>query len=154
MTAVGVTAVGVTTVRNDLKLWKIINIGSTIILWWSLLSRNRTMVSWFLRPRCFGRNRSVRDPETDFLTRFLVQVLSLSNSEPNTECSLFRATVPNTEFWHLPRVPFSPHSPAGHPPLNCSDKLKCANILKCTSFQYSWPITCSTAYTFIPILQL
>ena len=36
MTAIGATAVVVTAVRNDLKLWTIINIGSTIILWWSL----------------------------------------------------------------------------------------------------------------------
>ena len=36
MTAIGATAVGVTAVRNDLKLKTIINIGSTIILWWSL----------------------------------------------------------------------------------------------------------------------
>ena len=36
MTAIGATAVGVTAVRYDLKLWTIINIGSTIILWWSL----------------------------------------------------------------------------------------------------------------------
>ena len=36
MTAFGATAVVVTAVRNDLKLWTIINIGSTIILWWSL----------------------------------------------------------------------------------------------------------------------
>ena len=37
MNAIGATAVGVTAVRNDLKLWTIINIESTIILWWSLL---------------------------------------------------------------------------------------------------------------------
>ena len=37
MTAIGATAVVVTVVRNDLKLWKIINIGSNIILYWSLL---------------------------------------------------------------------------------------------------------------------
>ena len=37
MTAIGATSVGVTAVRNDLKLLTIINIGSTIILWWSLL---------------------------------------------------------------------------------------------------------------------
>ena len=36
MTAIGATAVVLTAVRNDLKLWTIINIGSTIILWWSL----------------------------------------------------------------------------------------------------------------------
>ena len=36
MTAIGAPAVVVTAVRNDLKLWTIINIGSTIILWWSL----------------------------------------------------------------------------------------------------------------------
>ena len=36
MTAIGATAVGVTAVRNYLKLWTIINIGSTIIHWWSL----------------------------------------------------------------------------------------------------------------------
>ena len=35
-TAVGVTAVGVTAVRNYLKFLTIRNIGSTIILWWSL----------------------------------------------------------------------------------------------------------------------
>ena len=38
MTAIGATAVGVTAVRNDLKLWTIINIRSTIILWWSLFN--------------------------------------------------------------------------------------------------------------------
>ena len=37
-TAVGITAVGVTAVRNDHKLWTIINIGSTINLWWSLFN--------------------------------------------------------------------------------------------------------------------
>ena len=31
------TAVGVTAVRNTLTFWTTINIGSTIILWWSLL---------------------------------------------------------------------------------------------------------------------
>ena len=36
MTAIGATEVGVTAVRNDLKLWIIIIIGSTIVLWWSL----------------------------------------------------------------------------------------------------------------------
>ena len=36
MTSVGATAVVVTAVGNDLKLWTNINIGSTIILWWSL----------------------------------------------------------------------------------------------------------------------
>ena len=40
MTAIGATAVGVTAVRNDLKLWTIINVGSTIILWWSLFFHN------------------------------------------------------------------------------------------------------------------
>ena len=30
------TAVGSTAVRNNLKLWTIINIASTIVLWWSL----------------------------------------------------------------------------------------------------------------------
>ena len=37
MTAVGVTEVGVTAVINYHKLLTIINIGSTIILWWSLI---------------------------------------------------------------------------------------------------------------------
>ena len=46
MTAIGETAVGVTEVRNDLKLWTIINIGSTIILWWSLLCMNYNV--WYL----------------------------------------------------------------------------------------------------------
>ena len=36
MTAVGATAVVVTAVRNNLKSKTIDNIGSTIILWWSL----------------------------------------------------------------------------------------------------------------------
>ena len=36
MTAIGATAVVVTAVGNDLKLWMIINFWSTIILWWSL----------------------------------------------------------------------------------------------------------------------
>jgi hypothetical protein len=40
-TAVGSTAVGVTAVRNNLKFWTIINIKSTIIIWWSLL-----LVKW------------------------------------------------------------------------------------------------------------
>ena len=35
-TLIGATAVGVTAAKNDLQLWTIINIGSTIILWWSL----------------------------------------------------------------------------------------------------------------------
>ena len=43
MTAIGVTAVDVTAVRNDLKLWTIITIGSTIILWWSLFSRHQAV---------------------------------------------------------------------------------------------------------------
>ena len=38
MTAVGSTAVGVPAFRNDLKFWRIINIGSTIILWWFLFN--------------------------------------------------------------------------------------------------------------------
>ena len=45
MTSIGATAIGVTAaaaaaaaaVRNDLKLWMIINIGSTYILWWFML---------------------------------------------------------------------------------------------------------------------
>ena len=36
MTGIRVTAVVVTAIRNDLKHWMIINIGSTIILWWSV----------------------------------------------------------------------------------------------------------------------
>ena len=36
MNAIGATAVVVTAVGNDLKLWMIINFWSTIILWWSL----------------------------------------------------------------------------------------------------------------------
>ena len=40
MTAIGATAVVVTAVRNDHKLWTISNIGSTIILWWSLFLYN------------------------------------------------------------------------------------------------------------------
>ena len=46
MTAIGVTAVVVTAVRNDHKLWTISNIGSTIILWWSLFIAKP---SWFWR---------------------------------------------------------------------------------------------------------
>ena len=38
MTAVGATAVGVTAVKKNLKSKTTINIGSTIILWWSLFS--------------------------------------------------------------------------------------------------------------------
>ena len=38
MNSVGATSVVVTAVGNDLKFWTIINIGLTIILWWSLLT--------------------------------------------------------------------------------------------------------------------
>ena len=46
MTAIGATAIVVRAVRNDLKLWTIINIGSTIILWWSLLLKEN--YTWLL----------------------------------------------------------------------------------------------------------
>ena len=46
MTAIVARAVGVTAVRYDLKLWTIINIGSIIILWWSLSSYKERQTLW------------------------------------------------------------------------------------------------------------
>ena len=40
MTAVGATAVGVTAVRNKLEFETFINIGSTILLWMTLVDLN------------------------------------------------------------------------------------------------------------------
>ena len=56
MTTIGATAVGVTAIRNNLKFWTIINIGSPIILWWSLFQLksfciNIAFLNWKLLKR-------------------------------------------------------------------------------------------------------
>ena len=38
-TAFRISVVGSTAARNNLEFWNIINIGSTIILWWSVLHK-------------------------------------------------------------------------------------------------------------------
>ena len=64
MITVGVTAVGVTALKNYIKFWTIINIRSTIILWWSLYNLYLDQLYWFWQIK---KNPSI----STFLTKVL-----------------------------------------------------------------------------------
>ena len=77
MTAIGATAVVVTAVKNDLKLLTIINIGSTIILWWSLYSLHLSDNCWlYTASHCSSRKGTQRPsfPVTNRVDRLGIEL--------------------------------------------------------------------------------
>ena len=98
MTAVGVTAVGVTAVRTKLKFLSIINIGSTIILWYSLFHPNhnhypRLWQGLVCLWKCLLPNPEQLWPTLRRHHRLQVTPILLVNLFPRAECTVLGGTL-------------------------------------------------------------